>query len=76
MYELLPSSLRDATSLMEGGFGSAVKFLGRPQSLRKRLLPLGGAVAQRLRGFQSAEHKKSFSVAAWIFCMEPFCFGV
>ena len=34
MYELLPSSLRDATSLMEGGFGSAVKFPGKPQSLR------------------------------------------
>ena len=54
----------------------AAKFLGRPQSLRVRLLPLGGAVAQRLRGFQSAEHKKSFSAATWIFCMEPFCFGI
>ena len=60
----------------KGGFGSAVKFLGRPQSLRVRLLPLGGAVAQRLRGFQSAEHKKSFSEATWIFCMEPNSFGV
>ena len=35
-----------------------------------------GAVAQRLRGFQSAEHKKSFSEATWIFCMEPNSFGV
>ena len=52
------------------------KFPGRPQSLRVRLLPLGGAVAQRLRGFQSAEHKKSFSEATWIFCMEPNSFGV
>ena len=26
--------------------------------------------------FKSAKHKKSFSVAAWIFCMEPFCFGI
>ena len=26
--------------------------------------------------FKSAEHKKSSSAAAWIFCMEPFCFGV
>ena len=60
----------------KGGFGSAVKFLGRPQSLRVRLLPLGGAVAQRLRGFQSAEHKKSFSEATWIFGMEPIFFGV
>ena len=60
----------------KGGFGSAVKFPSRPQSLRVRLLPLGGAVAQRLRGFQSAEHKKSFSEATWIFCMEPNSFGV
>ena len=52
------------------------KFPGRPQRLRVRLLPLGGAVAQRLRGFQSAEHKKSFSEATWIFCMEPNCFGI
>ena len=52
------------------------KFPGRPQRLRVRLLPLGGAVAQRLRGFQSAEHKKSFSEATWIFCMEPIFFGV
>ena len=52
------------------------KFPGRPQSLRVHLLPLWGAVAQRLRGFQSAEHKKSFSGAAWIFCMEPNSFGV
>ncbi len=35
-----------------------------------------GTVAQRLRGFQSAEHKKSFSEATWIFCMEPNSFGV
>ena len=54
----------------------AAKFPGRPQSLRVRLLPLGGAVAQRLRGFQSAEHKKSFSAATWIFCMEPNFLGV
>ena len=26
--------------------------------------------------FKSAKHKKSFSVATWIFCMEPNCFGV
>ena len=40
------------------------------------LAPLRGAVAQRLRGFKSAEHKKSFSEATWIFCMEPNSFGV
>ena len=56
--------------------GMAAQFPGRPQSLRVRLLPLGGAVAQRLKGFKSAEHKKSFSEATWIFCMEPNSFGV
>ena len=35
-----------------------------------------GTVAQRLRGFQPAEHKKSFSEATWIFGMEPNSFGV
>ena len=62
--------------LWDGALGIAGKFAGKPQRLRVRLLPLGGAVAQRLRGFQSAEHKKSFSEATWIFCMEPNCFGV
>ena len=54
----------------------ARKFPAQVQSLRVRLLPLGGAVAQRLRGFKSAEHKKSFSAATWIFCMEPNSFGI
>ena len=39
--------------------GITAKFPGRPQSLRVRLLPLGGAVAQRLRGFKSAEPEKT-----------------
>ena len=30
----------------------------------------------RLGDFESAQHKKSFSGATWIFCMEPNCFGV
>ena len=62
--------------LWDGALGMAGKFAGKSQSLRVRLLPLGGAVAQRLRGFQSAEHKKSFSEATWIFCTEPNSFGV
>ena len=37
----------------------AGKFLAQPQSLRVYLLPLGGAVAQRLRGFESAEPEKT-----------------
>ena len=37
----------------------AGKFLAQPQSLRACSLPLGGAVAQRLRGFKSAEPEKT-----------------
>ena len=36
----------------------AGKFATKPQSLRAQQLPLGGAVAQRLRGFESAEPEK------------------
>ena len=32
--------------------------------------------ARRASDSKSAEHKKSFSGAAWIFCMEPICFGI
>jgi len=32
--------------------------------------------ARRASDPKSAEHKKSFREAAWIFCIEPFCFGV
>ena len=32
--------------------------------------------ARRVSDSKSAEHKKSFSAATWIFCMEPNCFGV
>ena len=38
---------------------AAGKFLVKPQGLRERSLPLGGAVAQRLRGFESAEPEKT-----------------
>ena len=49
----LPQSKPDgfASSLWEGAFGMAGKFPAKPQSLRAGVLPLGGAVAQRLRGF-------------------------
>ena len=45
-----PSSLRDATSPKGRGLGIAVQFPAEVQSLRVCPLPLGGAVAQRLRG--------------------------
>ena len=37
----------------------AGKFATKPQSLRAQQLPLGGAVAQRLRGYKSAEPEKT-----------------
>ena len=37
----------------------AGKFPAKPQSLRAGVLPLGGAGAQRLRGFESAEPEKT-----------------
>ena len=37
----------------------AVQFPAKPQSLRAYPLPLGGAVAQRLRGCKSAEPEKT-----------------
>ena len=55
----------------------AAKLPGKLQSFRHAKGSLfEGTVAQRLRGFQSEEHKKSFSEATWIFCMEPNSFGV
>ena len=57
----LPQSKPDGfdSSLWEGAFGIAGKFPVKPQSLRASVLPLGGAVAQRLRGFKSAEPEKT-----------------
>ena len=31
---------------------------------------------RRASDLKSAQHKKSFSEATWIFCMEPNCFGI
>ena len=41
------------------GFSGGGKVLAKVQSFRVRPLPLGGAVAQRLRGFKSAEPEKT-----------------
>ena len=54
-----PSLLRKSTSPKGRGLGMTEKFLAQAQSLRARLLPLGGAVAQRLRGFESAKPEKT-----------------
>ena len=57
----LPQSKPDGfdSSLGEGAFGMAVQFAAQAQSLRACPLPLGGAGAQRLRGYQSAEPEKT-----------------
>ena len=36
----------------------------------------GPASSNNFKDSKSAEHKKSFSAAIWIFCMEPNSFGV
>ena len=36
----------------------------------------GVITVRRVSDSKSAEHKKSFSAATWIFCMEPFFFGI
>ena len=48
-----------ASSPKGRALGMAVQFLAQAQSLRECPLPLGGAVAQRLRGFKSAEPEKT-----------------
>ena len=48
-----------ASSLWEGAFGMVAQFPAQAQSLRACPLPLGGAVAQRLRGFKSVEPEKT-----------------
>ena len=57
----LPQSKPDgfASSLGEGAFGMVAQFPAQAQSLRACPLPLGGAVAQRLRGFKSAKPEKT-----------------
>ena len=56
-------------------------FTGKVETLPHPLikLPLQGSwhcEAMTERVSKSAEHKKSFSGATWIFCMEPNCFGI
>ena len=50
---------RGESFLSGGAFGMVAQFPAQAQSLRECPLPFGGAVAQRLRGFKSAEPKKT-----------------
>ena len=76
MVRELPQSKPDgfASSLWEGAFGIAVQFLAQPQSLRARLLPLGGAVAQRLRGYKWRSEKSVKAIAPTGAALAFLCF--
>jgi len=43
----------------DGTIWNARRFLRKRGAAGERLLPLGGAVAQRLRGYESAEPEKT-----------------
>ena len=61
VWNELPQSKPDGfdSSLGEGALGMAGRFRAKAQSLRVCPLPLWGAVAQRLRGYKSAEPEKT-----------------
>ena len=72
----LPQSKPDgfASSLWEGAFGMAVHFPAKPQSLRAQPLPLGGAVAQRLRGYKWRSEKSVKAIAPTGAALAFLCF--
>ena len=54
--------------------GAAGKFLVKPQSLRACPLPLGGAVAQRLRGYKWRSEKSVKAIAPTGAALAFLCF--
>ena len=54
--------------------GAAGKFLVKPQVLRERSLPLGGAVAQRLRGYKWRSEKSVKAIAPTGAALAFLCF--
>ena len=72
----LPQSKPDgfASSLWEGAFGMAALFLAEAQSLRAYPLPLGGAVAQRLRGYKWRREKSVKAIAPTGAALAFLCF--
>ena len=54
--------------------GAAGKFLVKPQGLRERSLPLGGAVAQRLRGYRWRSEKSVKAIAPTGAALAFLCF--
>ena len=57
-----------------GASGMAVHFPAKPQSLRAQPLPLGGAVAQRLRGYQWRSEKSVKAIAPTGAALAFLCF--
>ena len=53
---------------------AAGKFLVKPQGLRERSLPLGGAVAQRLRGYEWRSEKSVKAIAPTGAALAFLCF--
>ena len=72
----LPQSKPDgfASSLGEGAFGMVAKFPAKAQSLRAYPLPLGGAVAQRLRGYKWRSEKSVKAIAPTGAALAFLCF--
>ena len=62
------------SSLWEGAFGMTGKFATKPQSLRAHSLPLGGAVAQRLRGYKWRSEKSVKAIAPTGAALAFLCF--
>ena len=72
----LPQSKPDgfASSLGEKASGMAVQFPAKLQSLRAQPLPLGGAVAQRLRGYKWRSEKSVKAIAPTGAALAFLCF--
>ncbi|PDX72965.1 hypothetical protein CGS55_05650 [Faecalibacterium prausnitzii] len=62
------------SSLWEGAFGTTGRVAAKPQSLRARSLPLGGAVAQRLRGYKWRSEKSVKAIAPTGAALAFLCF--
>jgi hypothetical protein len=70
-----PLSLAALTNSTKGEpFEVAMQFPAKPQSLRAQPLPLGGAVAQRLRGFKWRSEKSVKALAPTGAALSFLCF--
>ena len=70
-----PFSLAALASSPKGApFEVEVKFPAKPQSLRAQLLPPGGAVAQRLRGYEWRSEKSVKAIAPTGAALAFLCF--